>query len=105
MTAKKANQAKKTTAKPTSSTETNPKLETKVSKLSALEAAARVLSETKKPLSAHEMIKAMEAKGYWSSPKGKTPSATLYSALTREIKTKGDQARFQKASPGHFSLA
>jgi hypothetical protein len=51
------------------------------------------------------MIDAMQAQGYWTSPKGKTPSATLYAALTREIKTKGKQTRFHKASPGHFTLA
>src|SRR5450631_2398216 len=98
-TAKKTNQ---TSAKPASSKETRAKPEAKVSKLSALEAAAKVLSETKKALSAQEMIDAMKAQGYWTSPKGKTPSATLYAALTREIKIKGNQARFQKASPGHF---
>ena len=100
MTAKKTNQ---TSAKPASSKDTRAK--TKVSKLSALEAAAKILSETKKALSAQEMIDAMMAQGYWTSPKGKTPSATLYAALTREIKIKGNQARFQKASPGHFTLA
>src|SRR5450755_4184284 len=99
MTAKKTNQ---TSAKPASSKDTRAK--TKVSKLSALEAAAKILSETKKALSAQEMIDAMMAQGYWTSPKGKTPSATLYAALTREIKIKGNQARFQKASPGHFTL-
>jgi hypothetical protein len=100
---KKTNQAKKPSAKPTTCRETKPVA--KVSKLSALEAAAKVLGETKKALSAQEMIEAMKAKDYWTSPKGKTPSATLYAALTREIKTKGNQARFQKASPGHFTLA
>ena len=55
---------------------------------SALEAAARVLSETKQPLTTREMIAAMAAKGYWKSPGGKTPQATLYSAILREITTK-----------------
>jgi hypothetical protein len=105
MTAKKTNQAKKTSAKPPLSKDTSAKPEVTDSKLSALAAAAKVLGETKKALSAQEMVDAMQAKGYWTSPKGKTPSATLYAALTREIKTKGNQARFQKASPGHFTLA
>ena len=48
------------------------------------------------------MIQAMADKGYWTSPAGKTPAATLYSALTRETKTKGSQARFQKTARGHF---
>ena len=45
----------------------------------------------------------MAAKAYWTSPGGKTPQATLYSALTREIKLKGDQARFQKTERGKFA--
>ena len=42
-------------------------------------------------------------KGYWSSPGGKTPDATLCSAILREIKVKGEQSRFIKAAPGRFS--
>jgi hypothetical protein len=29
-----------------------------------------------------EMIEAMAAKGYWTTPGGKTPHATLYTAVT-----------------------
>jgi hypothetical protein len=72
-------------------------------KLSALDAAAQVLGEAGQPMNCQEMIVAMAAKGYWTSPAGKTPQATLYSALLREIKTKGDQARFQKTDRGKFS--
>jgi hypothetical protein len=75
----------------------------KPKKLSALDAAAQVLSEGGQPMNCQEMITAMAAKGYWTSPAGKTPQATLYSALLREIKTKGDQARFQKTDRGKFS--
>ena len=71
-------------------------------KLSALDAAAKVLQEAGQPMNCQEMIGAMAAKGYWTSPAGKTPAATLYSALTREIKTKASQARFQKAARGQF---
>ena len=74
-------------------------------KLSALDAAARVLGETGQAMTCQELIAAMAAKGYWSSPAGKTPQATLYSALAREIKTKKDQARFRKAERGKFGLA
>jgi hypothetical protein len=73
--------------------------------LSALDAAARVLRETGQALRCSELIAAMAAKGYWTSPAGKTPSATLYSALAREIQTKKDQARFRKAERGKFVLA
>jgi hypothetical protein len=74
-------------------------------KLSALDAAARVLSENGQAMTCQEMIEAMAAKGYWSSPGGKTPSATLYSSILRELKTKGGDARFRKTERGKFSLA
>ena len=54
-------------------------------------------------MTTQEMIGVMAIKGYWSSPGGKTPAATLYSALQREIDTKGEQARFLKAAPGRFA--
>jgi len=71
-------------------------------KLSALDAAAKVLAETRTRMSCQELIGAMAGKGYWMSPGGKTPSATLYSAIAREIAMKGEQARFTKAGPGRF---
>jgi hypothetical protein len=74
----------------------------KAGKLSALDAAAKVLEETGQPMNCQDLIKAMADKGYWSSPAGKTPAATLYSALAREIKIKGKQARFQKTARGQF---
>lgn len=74
-------------------------------KLSALDAATKVLAESGEPLTSKEMIDAMAAKGYWTSPGGATPWATLYSALIREIATKGTEARFQKTERGHFTLA
>jgi hypothetical protein len=72
-------------------------------KLSALNAAAKVLGETGRPMNCREMIDAMAAKGYWTSPGGKTPSATLYSAILREL-AKGADARFVKAERGKFGL-
>ena len=72
-------------------------------KLSALDAAARVLRESGQPMSCPELIAQMAAKGYWSSPQGKTPSATLYAALAREIRLKGEAARFVKTGPGRFA--
>jgi hypothetical protein len=75
----------------------------KSDKLSALDAAAKVLQETGQPMNCQELIKAMAAKGYWTSPAGQTPAATLYSAMTREMNTKASQARFQKTARGQFS--
>jgi len=74
-------------------------------KLSALDAAARVLSESRQAMTCPELIAAMAAQGYWTSPAGKTPQATLHAALTREIKIKKDQSRFRKTERGKFSLA
>ena len=50
-------------------------------KLSALDAAAKVLAEEGRAMGCQEMIQAMADKGYWASPGGKTPAATLYSAI------------------------
>lgn len=43
--------------------------------------------------------------GVLTSPGGKTPHATLYAAILREITVKGKDARFQKTERGHFILA
>ena len=72
-------------------------------KLSAIDAAAQVLAASKDPLNAKEMIEAMTAKSLWISPGGKTPHATLYSAIIREIALKGKEARFVKTERGKFA--
>jgi hypothetical protein len=76
----------------------------KEQKTSALSAAALVLQETGQALTCPELITQMAAQGYWTSPQGKTPAATLYAALTREIKRKGAAARFVKTGPGTFAF-
>jgi hypothetical protein len=73
-------------------------------KLSALDAAAKVLGETGRPMTCQELIAAMAAQGYWNSPKGRTPAGTLYSAVLREIQSRGEQARFRKTERGKFAL-
>jgi hypothetical protein len=83
---------------------TKVKKQAKVKKTSALDAAAKVLGEHGKPMNCQEMIDAMAAKGYWTSPGGKTPSATLYSAILRELKTKKSEARFRKTERGKFEV-
>jgi len=72
-------------------------------KLSALDAAAKVLAEAGQPMSCKEMIETMVQKGYWSSPGGKTPSSTLYSGIIKEIATKGKESRFKKTDRGRFA--
>ena len=73
--------------------------------MSGLDAAAKVLEESGQPMTAKEMVEAAEAKGYWKSPGGKTPHATVYSAIIREITAKGQEARFRKAERGKFAHA
>jgi hypothetical protein len=53
--------------------------------MSSLDAAAKVLGEKKEPMTTAQMIELMGAKGYWKSPGGKTPGATLHSAILREL--------------------
>jgi hypothetical protein len=53
----------------------------KEKRLSAISAAAKVLTEAGEPMNAKQLIEVIVAKGYWTSPAGKTPHATLYSAI------------------------
>src|SRR5262245_50531462 len=78
--------------------------EPKAKKLSALGAAARVLAEEGRPMNCRELVGRMAAKGYWRSPAGRTPAATLSAALLREVSAKGDDARFKKVGRGTFAL-
>lgn len=77
--------------------------EAKTKKVSAIDAAAQVLAGASEPMNAKQMIEAMAAKGLWTSPGGKTPHATLYSAILREINEKGKDARFKKTERGRFA--
>jgi hypothetical protein len=89
--------------KPARSKKTKTATADKPKNLSALDAAAKVLAEANEPLNTKQMVEAMAAKGYWTSPGGKTPHATLYSAILREINTKGNESRFKKTERGHFA--
>jgi hypothetical protein len=93
------------TAKPKRHRAAKAPKEAKEKRMSGLDAAAKVLAERGEPMSAKEMIEAAEAKGYWKSPGGKTPQATLYSAIIREINVKGAEARFRKTDRGRFAHA
>ena len=72
-------------------------------KQSQIDAAIRVLAQAKKPMNCKAMVEAMQSKGYWTSPGGKTPSQTLYASILRDIR-KGKDARFVKADRGAFAL-
>ncbi len=74
----------------------------KPKRVSALDAAAQILAKAEKPMGSRELIAAMTEQGLWSSPKGRTPHATLYAAIHREIAGKGVGARFKKVDRGLF---
>jgi len=74
-------------------------------RLSALDAAFTLLSGSESPMSAKDLVAAAAARGLWSSPGGKTPEATLYAAILREINAKGDKSRFKKTARGLFAAA
>ena len=102
---KKAASRKKATKKTSAkASRAKPAKATRDGKLSAINAAAKVLGETKKALNCKGLVEAMATKGYWKSPGGQTPDRTLYSAILREINNKGKDARFKKADRGQFAL-
>jgi hypothetical protein len=70
---------------------------------SGLDAAATVLADAGEPLATGEMVKRMLDRGLWTTG-GKTPAATIYAAIVREITVKGDQSRFRKTGRGKFEL-
>ena len=110
MSTKKSTKAKapKATKRATAAKATNAKAGKKAKppkekKVSAIDAAAQVLASTKEPMNCKEMIDAMAKKALWTSPGGKTPHATLYSAIIREIALKGKESRFVKSERGKFA--
>lgn len=76
----------------------------KPKRVSALDAAAMVLQKKGEAMRAQELIAAMAEQGLWTSPGGKTPHATLYAAILREINAKGKDARFSKVERGKFEF-
>ena len=70
-------------------------------------AAVEVLRELGEPMRCRAIVEAMRDKGLWASPNGKTPEATLHSAIMREINKAVETAtvsRFRKVGRGQFAL-
>jgi hypothetical protein len=80
-----------------------PAKEQKPKKTSGLDAAAQVLMDAGQPMRCKDMVETMLAKGLWKTD-GKTPAATIYAAILREIQTKGGEARFKKTDRGLFTI-
>ncbi len=107
MATKKTTTKKKTSARQAATKKAAPTKATdgeKVKRGSAIDAAAKVLAETKQAMNCKELIEAMSTKGYWTSPGGKTPASTLYAAILREINAKGSDSRFTKIERGQFAV-
>ena len=73
--------------------------------LSLLSAAAAVLERTGEAMPVGAMVKEAKDSGLWTPTGGKTPEQTLYSAIIREIKDKGEASRFRKDGRGRFAFA
>lgn len=77
---------------------------TRTKKASGLDAAAQVLRDVGEPMRCKEIVQKMLDKGLWATG-GKTPHATIYAAILREIQTKGADARFMKTDRGLFTTS
>ena len=64
--------------------------------------AAAVLKDAAAPMACKTIVEKVLAKGVWQT-KGKTPAATLYSAILRETR-KGQASRFRKVERGKFEI-
>ena len=91
------------TAAATTPKATKPKATSPEKGLSLLNAAAAVLEQSDEPLAVRAMIEKAKESGIWTPKGGKTPEQTLYSAIIREIKDKGEASRFRKAGRGLFA--
>lgn len=92
------------TEKPAAKTAPAAKPEGSEKKLSLINAAAAILESSDEALTVRAMIDGAKERGLWSPSAGKTPEQTLYSAILREIKVKGEACRFVKAARGHFAF-
>lgn len=109
--APKAKVGKKPAHGPTSAAKGQPpknakatKPAAKARKMSGLDAAAKILADSGKAMNCAEIVEAARSKGLWSSS-GKTPAATIYAAIIREIAAKKKEARFKKTERGMFVAA
>lgn len=101
--AKAPAKTKATSAGPKSKSGIDKTAQQKPARLSALDAAAQVLARSKEPLNCRQLIQIMAERGLWKSPAGASPDRTVYSAMLREIATKGKDSRFVRVERGRFA--
>ena len=70
--------------------------------LSGLDAAHRVLTESRRPMTVKEIAE-IALRNKYCDLKGMTPEFTISAALQRDIKTKGRDSRFVKAERGLYA--
>ena len=95
------NETKATKARASSKAATKETAATK--SRSGLDLAAEVLAQADQPLNAKAITERVIAAGWQTD--GKTPWATLYASMTREIVKKGNASRFRKMDRGLFARA
>ena len=71
--------------------------------MTILDAAAKILKDTGRPLHVKEITQRMIKTALWV-PKGKTQAHTVGAILRMEIKKHGDQSTFVKTAPSTFAL-
>lgn len=103
MSKKSTKKAAKTTKAPKAATTRKAATPANDKPLSGLDAAAKILADTGKPMRARELVNTMIERGLWKSG-GKTPHATIYAAMIREIAAKKSAARFRKTDRGLFAF-
>jgi len=72
-------------------------------RLGLVDAAIQVMKAAGKPMNCKDIVKVILEKKLWETT-GKTPDATLYSSILRDIQKKGAEARFKKVDRGQFAL-
>lgn len=72
--------------------------------MSGLDAAALILKDAGEPMDVQTLLTRILERALWKT-QGKTPAATLYSAIIREIRAKGTDSRFKKVDRGQFAAA
>ena len=72
--------------------------------MSLLDIAYSLMKETRRPMTAKEMMAAILKSGRWAT-KGKTPEETLGARIYEEIKRRGEASRFVKVGAGTFALS
>jgi restriction system protein len=72
-------------------------------RLTAIDAAYRVLAEADEPLHSNQIAQRMIAQGLWST-QGKTPGATVDAQIAVDIKANGTHSRFRRVGRSIFTI-